>query len=106
VWTDSEEDCDGESVGSDAEQRLADSAPTHREEEDEWEECHITLDPREAEGIRKKQAGLRQALDPEADPILTLFLRFFPLGTYMDHLADVAGQWALGATSRHIIPWN
>lgn len=90
MWTDSDEDCDGESVGSDAEQRFADSAPANREDDDEWEECQITLDAREKEGIRPKVAGLRQALDPEADPILTLFLRFFPLATYMEHLADVA----------------
>lgn len=85
---------------------MDDSAPTRREEDCEWEECVITVDAREAQGIRPKIAGLRQPLDPEANPILTLFLRFFPLDTYLEHLADVAHAWEAGPASRHNIPWN
>jgi hypothetical protein len=64
------------------------------------------VDAREAEGIRKKAAGLKTELDETADPVLTLFLRFFPLATYMEHLADVAQRWSAGPSSRHTIPWN
>ena len=64
------------------------------------------MDAREGEGLTKKRVRLIEPLDEEAEPILSLFLRFFPLALFLGHLAGVATRWAASGTSRHIIAWN
>ena len=71
-----------------------------------WEDCTILVDSRERDGISVRYGRLREALDSSADPVLTLFMRFFPLATYMSHLGDVAQHWGEAGSSRHFIPWN
>lgn len=82
------------------------SCPSNREEEEEWEECTIPVDPMRAAGIAPRRAGLTRRLDEGEDPILGLFLRFFPLQTYLDHLNVVASTQTEAASSRHAIPWD
>ena len=79
------EDCGDSSGDEDGRERLEDSAPTKRPVEQDWEECHIPIDAREAAGVNRRQAGLRGNLE-EGEPILTLFSWFFPLQLYMSHL--------------------
>ena len=77
-----EEDC-GES--SDDEERLEDSAPSKRPVEAEWEECTISMDERQKNGVQDRRPGLTVNLGAE-EPVLGLFLRFFPIATYTEWL--------------------
>jgi hypothetical protein len=38
-------------------------------------------------------AGLKSRLEDSEEPVLGLFLRFFPLQYFMDHMAAVKRQW-------------
>lgn len=53
-----------------------------------------------------RSPGLKRKLDDGEEPVLGLFLRFFPLQYFMQHMHHVNGQWQNMATSRHLIPWN
>ena len=103
----SEEDCDAESEGEDAEQLLAESAAGREEgEEDDWEPCHITTDQRDAEGIRRVYGGLTRALNDDEDVHVGLFLRFFPLHVFADRFAQVSAHYRANRTTRHNVPFN
>lgn len=99
-----EEDCGDSSGDEDGRERFFDSAPTKRGVEEEWEECAIPVDAREAAGIQSRKAGLRGTL--EGEPILTLFSWFFPMQLYMSHLMELAARKPGPRGSRHNIPWN
>lgn len=101
-----EEDCEVESEGEDAAQRLAESAPTKRAEDLQWEECTIPVCAREKAGHGPKVAGLKQRLDDEEEPILGLFLRFFPLAYFMEHIKKLHEGEHGKTSSRHKVPWN
>lgn len=67
---------------------------------------NINMDQREVDGIVTRKSGLKRALGENEEPVLGLFLRFFPIQHFMAHMNVVRGQWANMATSRHVIPWN
>lgn len=60
-----DEDCGETSGGEDGQERLAASKPTKRKAgpEEEWDECAVTIDAREAAGISNRRARLSTALD-------------------------------------------
>lgn len=101
-----DEDCGADSDGEEARERLDASAPSKREVELEWEEVAISVDEREAKGIAKKRAHLIQGLEPSAEPIMTLFCRFFPLDYYVRHLAKLDLDQAGATRSRHKVKWD
>lgn len=68
--------------------------------EQEWEECHIPIDAREAAGVNRRQAGLRGNLE-EGEPVLTLFSWFFPLQLFVSHLQELATRKPGPRGSRH-----
>ena len=45
-----EDDCEYESAGEDGLERLAESAPTRRNNDSEWTECTVPVDARDARG--------------------------------------------------------
>jgi hypothetical protein len=105
----SESDCGGESDGEDAQERAAAAVPTKRNVEADWTEAQVTTDIRELkQGHLGKRAHLRRPIQETEEPILGLFLRFFPIGMYEEHLEmlrdlDKKGE---GATSRHAVKWD
>lgn len=85
----SDESCGEQSGGEDAGDRLVTSAPTKHEEDVQWEECTIPVDPMRADGVAVRRPQLSTRLDEAEDPILGLFLRFFPVDAYVAHLGEV-----------------
>ena len=102
----SDEDCGGQSGGEDATERLAGSAPTRHQEDADWVECEIPVDPRDMQGMSKRRPFLRRRLDEGEEPILGIFLRFFPLQMYVNHLQEAAEKWRGGGGSKHGIPFD
>ena len=100
-----EEDCGESSGDEEARERFFDSAPSKRNEEAEWEDCHIPIDAREAAGLASRRAGLSQSLG-EGEPVLTLFQMFFPMQLFMGHLQELKGRKPGPTGSRHNIPWD
>jgi hypothetical protein len=100
-----EEDCEESSGDEDGRERFFDSAPTKRPVEEEWEECTIPVDARDAAGIQSRKAGLRGSLE-SAEPVLTLFTWFFPLQVYMGHLHELKARKPGPPGSRHSVPWD
>ena len=101
-----DEDCGADSDGEEARERLDASAPSKRALELEWEEVAISVDEREAKGIAKRRAHLIQGLEPSAEPIMSLFCRFFPLDYYVRHLAKLNLEQTGATPSRHKVKWD
>lgn len=76
----------------------------------DWEEVQVTTDIRETrDGHLGKRAHLRRGLVAGEEPILGLFLRFFPMEMYEEHLEKLRKETAgLGqpGTSRHVVKWD
>lgn len=53
-----------------------------------------------------RQPGLKNGLEESEEPVLGLFLRFFPLQYFMAHMNVLKQRWENVATSRHVIPWT
>jgi hypothetical protein len=53
-------------------------------------EATVTTDIRESRGHMGKRAHLSRPLQPGEEPILALFLRFFPIKMYEEHLEQLA----------------
>lgn len=83
-----DEDCGDSSGDEDGRERYRTSAPTKMPPEDEWEECVIAVDAREAAGVQSRRVGLRGTLDT-TDPVLTLFFWFFPLQLFLSHVEEL-----------------
>lgn len=100
-----EEDCEESSGDEEAKERFFDSAPSKRGVEEEWQECHIPVDAREAAGIQSRKAGLRGSLG-DSEPVLTLFQWFFPMQLFLGHLAELAQRKPGPPGSRHHVAWD
>lgn len=86
-------DGDADSAGSDGEERRTKEVPTKRSPELDWEQTEILEDTRTTRQRTKHVAGLRQGLDPAEDPVLGLFLRFFPVSFFTASLTKVAAHY-------------
>ena len=101
-----EEDCGASSGDEEARERFFESAPSKRKVEEEWEECHIPVDAREADGVQSRRAGLRGTLPEGCDPVYTLFTWFFPMQFFFGHVDELAARKPGPTGSRHNIPWE
>ncbi len=101
-----EEDCEPDSEGEEAQERLEDSAPTKRAVDLQWQECTVPVCEREKAGYGPKQPGLKQRLDDSEEPILGLFLRFFPVAYFMAHIEKMRKAGKDKGKSRHHVPWD
>ncbi len=100
----SDEDCEGESVGSDVEERTAEAPMPNN---DAWEFLNgVNIDQRAARGVQNVRGGLTQQLDEGEDPVLGLFLRFFPMRLFETRLGEVRDNWMNMQISRHTIDWS
>ena len=55
--------------------------------------------------MQSRRAGLRESIG-EGEPVLSLFMVFFPLQLFMNHLHELKARKPGPKTSRHNIPWD
>ena len=65
----------------------------------------ITEDTRDGRTRTKHVPGLRQGLDPAEDPVLGMFLRFFPVSFFVAALPRVGEHYA-ASRGQHMVTWN
>ena len=103
----SDEDCDATSDTSEAQELFEESAAGREEgEEDGWVQVHITTDTRDADGVNRRYGQLKRALTDKEDVFIGLFLRFFPLQTFVARFQEVASHYRANRTTRHNVPFN
>ena len=103
----SDEDYDATSDTSEAQELFEESAAGREEgEEDGWVQVHITTDTRDADGVNRRYGQLKRALTDEEDVFIGLFLRFFPLQTFVARFQEVASHYRANRTTRHNVPFN
>ena len=67
-----QEDCGESSGDEEGRERFRDSVPSKRPVEEEWSECAVAIDAREAAGVANRRAGLTCGLEG-SEPVLTFF---------------------------------
>lgn len=68
--------------------------------------CDIPTDPRDLEGIPRMTGRLTSRLEDGEDPMLALFLRFFPMAVFEEKFAATNAAHLANTSNRRRVLWD